>query len=300
MSTVVVTGAHGLVGSEAVAWFCERGHDVVGIDNDMRARFFGVDASTAWQGARLVSAYPKYRAVDADIRDLSAIERVFEDYSSSIDLVVHTAAQPSHDWAAREPFTDFTVNANGTLLLLECTRRLASNATFIFTSTNKVYGDRPNELPLVELDRRWEIDPSHAYREGVPEDMSLDQTTHSLFGASKVAADLLVQEYGRYFGSRPECFEAVASRGPRTPERNCTVSWPTWSNAWYRARHIGYSDTTESKSETTFTATISLTPFGISTSTREWGKSTTSGAAGIVTVRSWKPSHSVRRLPGNG
>ena len=214
MSTVVVTGAHGLVGSEAVAWFCERGHDVVGIDNDMRARFFGVDASTAWQGARLVSAYPKYRAVDADIRDLSAIERVFEDYSSSIDLVVHTAAQPSHDWAAREPFTDFTVNANGTLLLLECTRRLASNATFIFTSTNKVYGDRPNELPLVELDRRWEIDPSHAYREGVPEDMSLDQTTHSLFGASKVAADLLVQEYGRYFGIRTGVFRGGCLTGP--------------------------------------------------------------------------------------
>jgi CDP-paratose 2-epimerase len=131
MSTVVVTGAHGLVGSEAVAWFCEKGHDVVGIDNDMRARFFGADASTAWQGARLQSLYPKYRAVDADIRDVSAIERVFGDYSSSIDLVIHTAAQPSHDWAAREPFTDFTVNANGTLHLLECTRELASNATQI-------------------------------------------------------------------------------------------------------------------------------------------------------------------------
>src|ERR1043166_1451489 len=175
MSTVVVTGAHGLVGSEAVAWFCERGHDVVGIDNDMRARFFGVDASTAWQGARLVSAYPKYRAVDADIRDLSAIERVFEDYSSSIVLVLHTAAQPSHDWAAREPFTDFTVNADGTLNLLEFTRRYAPEPVFIFTSTNKVYGDAPNHLPLVELETRWELDPNHPFSAaGIDETMSID------------------------------------------------------------------------------------------------------------------------------
>src|SRR5437667_3805889 len=215
MSTVVVTGAHGLVGSEAVAWFCEKGHDVVGIDNDMRARFFGVDASTAWQGARLQSAYPKYRAVDADIRDLSAIQRVFEDYSSSIDLVVHSAAQPSHDWAAREPFTDFTVNANGTLNMLEATRQFCPNASFIFTSTNKVYGDSPNSLPLVEQESRWEVDPVHKFADkGISEEMSIDRTLHSIFGASKVAADAMVQEYGRYFGMKTVCFRAGCLTGP--------------------------------------------------------------------------------------
>lgn len=214
MSTVIVTGAHGLVGSESVARFCEKGFDVIGIDNDMRARFFGPEASTTWQGERLRAAYPNYRGVDADIRDSAAIKRIFQDYSSSIELVIHTAAQPSHDWAAREPFTDFTVNANGTLNLLECTRRHASQATFIFTSTNKVYGDRPNELPLIEQELRWEIDPSHAWQAGIPEDMSLDQTTHSLFGASKVAADILVQEYGRYFGMKTGVFRGGCLTGP--------------------------------------------------------------------------------------
>ena len=214
MSTAIVTGAHGLVGSEAASWFCERGFDVVGIDNDMRARFFGPEASTTWQGERLRERYARYRGVDLDIRDIPGVERLFKDYSSSIDIVIHTAAQPSHDWAAREPHTDFTVNANGTLNLLECTRKYAPPATFIFTSTNKVYGDRPNELPLIEQDLRWEIDPSHDYQAGIPEDMSLDQTTHSLFGASKVAADMLVQEYGRYFGMKTGVFRGGCLTGP--------------------------------------------------------------------------------------
>ena len=144
MSTVIITGAHGLVGSEAVALFCEKGFDVIGIDNDLRANFFGPGASTMWQGELLRAAYPRYRSLSADIRDLAAMKRTFGEYSSSIELVIHTAAQPSHDWAAREPLTDFTVNANGALHLLECTRLYAPNATFIFTSTNKVYGDRPN------------------------------------------------------------------------------------------------------------------------------------------------------------
>lgn len=214
MPTVIVTGAHGLVGSESIARFCEKGFDVVGIDNDMRATFFGSEASTRWQGERLRGAYPKYRSVSADIRDNSTIDRIFSEYSSSIDLVIHTAAQPSHDWAAREPLTDFTVNANGTLNLLESTRLHAPKATFIFTSTNKVYGDRPNELPLIETDSRWEIDPSHAYQAGIPEDMSLDQTTHSVFGASKVAADVMVQEYGRYFGMKTGIFRGGCLTGP--------------------------------------------------------------------------------------
>lgn len=214
VSTVIVTGAHGLVGSESVARFCEEGFEVVGVDNNLRAHFFGPEASTEWQGERLRAAYPNYHCLDADIRDAGAIDRLFRDYSSSIDLVIHTAAQPSHDWAAREPFTDFTVNANGTLNLLECARQHAPQATFIFTSTNKVYGDRPNQLPLVEHDRRFEIDPSHPYQAGIPEEMSLDQTTHSLFGASKVAADVLVQEYGRYFGLKTGIFRGGCLTGP--------------------------------------------------------------------------------------
>jgi CDP-paratose 2-epimerase len=180
----------------------------------MRARFFGPDASTRWQGERLREIFPRYSSVEADIRTLADLEKVFDQHSSSIELVVHTAAQPSHDWAAREPFTDFTVNANGTLNLLECTRKYAPKAAFIFTSTNKVYGDRPNELPLIEQEFRWEIDPSHAYCQGIDESMSLDQTTHSLFGASKVAADVLVQEYGRYFGMNTGVFRGGCLTGP--------------------------------------------------------------------------------------
>lgn len=141
--------------------------------------------------------------------------RLFAEYGSDIEAVIHTAAQPSHDWAAREPFTDFTVNANGTLNLLEATRRHCPQASFIFTSTNKVYGDTPNALPLVERDTRWELDPSHPWAEyGIPEEMSIDQTKHSLFGASKVAADVLVQEYGRYFGMNTVCFRGGCLTGP--------------------------------------------------------------------------------------
>jgi CDP-paratose 2-epimerase len=149
-----------------------------------------------------------------DIRDQAQIFRIFEHYRTAISLVLHTAAQPSHDWAARDPITDFTVNANGTSVLLEATRRFAPEAVFISMSTNKVYGDLPNELPLIELDTRWEIDPNHPYAQGIPESMSIDRTMHSLFGASKVAADVLVQEYGRYFGMKTACFRGGCLTGP--------------------------------------------------------------------------------------
>jgi CDP-paratose 2-epimerase len=214
LPTVLITGAHGLIGSESVAEFCRLGYDVVGIDNDLRAHFFGPEASTKWQAVRLREAFPKYRSVDADIRSFPEMERIFQEHSSSLELVIHTAAQPSHDWAAREPHTDFTVNANGTLNLLECTRKHAPKAVFIFTSTNKVYGDTPNELPLVEQPTRWEIEPGHLYSDGIDETMSIDQTTHSLFGASKVAADVLVQEYGRYFGMNTGVFRGGCLTGP--------------------------------------------------------------------------------------
>ncbi len=216
MAVVIVTGSAGLIGSEAAAHFGGLGLDVVGIDNDMRSYFFGADASTAWNRSRLEAALGKrYGHVNADIRDAAAVDRVFAEHGNAIVLVIHAAAQPSHDWAAREPHTDFSVNAVGTLNLLESTRRHAPEAAFVFTSTNKVYGDRPNGLPLEETATRWEIESSHAYfAEGIPESMSIDESTHSLFGASKVAADVLVQEYGRYFDMRTACFRGGCLTGP--------------------------------------------------------------------------------------
>jgi CDP-paratose 2-epimerase len=216
MTVAVVTGSAGLIGSEAAAHFAARGLDVVGVDNDMRRRFFGPEASTRWQRRRLKNELgPRYRHVLADIRDDGAIDRLFHHYGKDIALVVHTAAQPSHDWAAQAPKVDFGVNALGTLNLLEATRRFAPRAVFIFTSTNKVYGDTPNRLPLVEQEMRWEIEPWHRYAGGIAEDMSIDHTLHSLFGASKVAADVLVQEYGRYFGLATTVFRGGCLTGPR-------------------------------------------------------------------------------------
>ena len=215
MSVAVITGSAGLVGSEAVAYFASLGMDVIGIDNGMRAKFFGQEASTRWVKERLVKEVSSYRHYDADIRDYAEISNIFSIYGNEIALVIHTAAQPSHDWAAQEPFTDFSVNANGTSVMLEATRNHAPEAAFIFTSTNKVYGDAPNYLPLCELGTRWEIDPAHPYYvNGIPETMSIDQTMHSLFGASKVAADVLVQEYGRYFGMKTACFRGGCLTGP--------------------------------------------------------------------------------------
>jgi CDP-paratose 2-epimerase len=215
VSVAVVTGSTGLIGAEAAAHFGGLGLDVVGVDNDMRSVFFGPEASTAWTRRRLEEELGSgYRHDDLDVRDREAIDALFRRHGAAIELVVHAAAQPSHDWAAREPFTDFDINAVGTLNLLEATRLRAPEATFIFTSTNKVYGDTPNRLPLVELDTRWELEPSHTYYDGIREDMSIDHTLHSLFGASKVAADVLVQEYGRYFGLRTASFRGGTLTGP--------------------------------------------------------------------------------------
>ena len=215
MSVALITGSAGLVGSEAVAYFASLGMDVVGIDNGMRADFFGPEASTDWVRNRLRAEVPRYRHYEVDIRDTSGISKIFARYRHAIVLIIHTAAQPSHDWAATNPTVDFTVNANGTSVMLEAARQYAREAVFIFTSTNKVYGDLPNLLPLVELETRWEVDSAHPYAaKGIPESMSIDQTTHSLFGVSKVAADLLVQEYGRYFGMKTACFRGGCLTGP--------------------------------------------------------------------------------------
>jgi CDP-paratose 2-epimerase len=214
MSVVIVTGSAGLIGSEASRHFAGAGLDVVGIDNDMRKFFFGEEASTAWNRQRLEAEVKGYTHNDLDIRDREGMGALFRRYGKDIKLIVHTAAQPSHDWAAKDPFSDFTVNANGTLNLLQAARETCPDAVFLFTSTNKVYGDLPNELPLVEQEKRWEIDAGHRYHSGIAEDMSIDQSKHSLFGASKVAADVLVQEYGRYFGMKTAVFRGGCLTGP--------------------------------------------------------------------------------------
>lgn len=215
MKIVVITGSAGLIGSEATRFFAKQGFEIVGIDNNLRRVFFGEDASTDWNRDQLEDELGQgYHHHNIDIRDSDKVNAIFREFSSDIVLVIHTAAQPSHDWAARDPQMDFTVNANGTLNLLEATRQHAVKAPFIFTSTNKVYGDTPNHLPLIEQEQRWEIDPTHRFAKGIGEDMSIDRTLHSLFGASKVAADVLVQEYGRYFGMLTACFRGGCLTGP--------------------------------------------------------------------------------------
>jgi CDP-paratose 2-epimerase len=214
MPTAIITGSGGLIGSETVRYFIERGYDVIGLENDMRAAFFGAEASTAAVSRSLRMAYPQFLSLDVDIRDTEAVMRTVSRYRRDLELIVHTAAQPSHDWAASDPHTDFDVNARGTLNLLEAARRFACDATFVFTSTNKVYGDRPNHLPLVELDTRLELPPEHRYFSGIDTSMSIDATLHSLFGVSKAAADLMVQEYGRYFGMPTVCFRGGCLTGP--------------------------------------------------------------------------------------
>jgi CDP-paratose 2-epimerase len=216
MPVALVTGSGGLIGSESVRHFVEAGYEVVGLENDMRARFFGPDASTAHTSETLASLYPnEFRSLEIDIRDAEGVARVFAERAKDVEIVIHTAAQPSHDWAASDPQTDFGVNANGTLNLLEATRRHAPAATFVFCSTNKVYGDLPNSLPLIELDQRLELPEDHSYHRGIDTSMSIDSSTHSLFGVSKAAADLLVQEYGRYFGMPTVCFRGGCLTGPK-------------------------------------------------------------------------------------
>jgi len=249
MSIAIITGSAGLIGSEAVRHFISQGMDVIGVDNDMRARFFGQEASTKWMQQELLETYSRhYRHYDVDIRNQHAVEELFQKYGDQVSLIIHTAAQPSHDWAAREPHTDFSVNAVGTLNLLEATRQYCPEAVFIFTSTNKVYGDTPNRLPLIELENRWEIAPGHEFEIGINESMSIDQTKHSLFGASKVAADVMVQEYGRYFDMKTACFRGGCLTGPNHSGTQlhgflaylmkCTVTGIPYSIFGYKGKQV--------------------------------------------------------------
>lgn len=249
MGVVLVTGSAGLIGSEAVHFFANKGLVVVGVDNDLRASFFGPNASTKWNRDLLKEKYGKqYRHCDVDIRNREAIESIFREYSCDLEVIIHTAAQPSHDWAAKDPHEDFTVNANGTLVLLEATRQFAPKAVFIFTSTNKVYGDTPNLLPLRELETRWEIEPGHRYELGIDESMSIDSSKHSLFGASKVAGDVLVQEYGRYFGMKTASFRGGCLTGPAHSGAQlhgflaylmqCTISGSPYTIFGYKGKQV--------------------------------------------------------------
>jgi len=216
MPVAIITGSGGLIGSEATRYFVEQGFDVVGLDNDMRSYFFGPEATTAPTTQRLQDELgSSFTALSLDIRDQEGVDRVVAEHAADLELIVHTAAQPSHDWAAREPFTDFSVNATGTLNLLQAARTHKPDATFVFTSTNKVYGDTPNFLPLEEHELRLELPEDHRWYGGIDLEMSIDTCTHSLFGASKAAADLLVQEYGRYFDMPTVCFRGGCLTGPQ-------------------------------------------------------------------------------------
>jgi CDP-paratose 2-epimerase len=249
MSTAIVTGATGLVGAEVVRLFHAEGMDVVGIDNDMRRQFFSGVAPDDAIRKELSSSLKRYVHSDHDIRDEEALDALFARYGRNISVVVHTAAQPSHDWAAQNPLVDFSVNATGTLVLLEAARKHCPEAAFVFCSTNKVYGARPNELPLLEQQTRWEIETRHSYFErGIPEDMSIDRTMHSLFGVSKAAADLMVQEYGVYFGMKTAVFRAGCITGSRhrgTKQHgflaflaNCVASGQTYEVIGYGGKQV--------------------------------------------------------------
>ena len=211
MNTLIVTGSSGLIGSECVTYFDERGWKTHGIDNNMRKDFFGEDGDTSWNLTRIKACTKNFQHHNTDIRNRSLILNLIEKIKP--DFVIHCAAQPSHDLASMRPFDDFDVNALGTMNILEATRRHAPDAVFCFMSTNKVYGDTPNELPLKELETRWDYADPKNYK-GIDECMRIDQSKHSIFGADKVAGDIMVQEYGRYFGMKTACFRGGCLTGP--------------------------------------------------------------------------------------
>ena len=214
MSVVIITGSTGLVGSEAVNFFCEKGFDVIGIDNNLRKFFFGKDGSTSWIKNRLLKKNNNFKNFSTDIRNFENLSKIFKKYSKNISLILHCAAQPSHDYGTLHPKIDFDVNAKGTLNLLELTKKYCPNSPFIFVSTNKVYGDNPNNLKIIEKKTRWELNKKDKYFKGIDENFSIDQCTHSFFGVSKTYADLIVQEYGKNIGLKTVCFRGGCITGP--------------------------------------------------------------------------------------
>lgn len=214
MGVAIVTGSGGLVGSESVRHLVAQGHDVIGLENDMRASFFGAGASTRRVSERLAEELPEFRWLELDIRDREGVERLFAEHGGRIEAIVHAAAQPSHDWAAGDPHTDWSVNATGTLNLLQAARDHCPATPFVFLSTNKVYGDTPNFLPLVDAGSRLELPEDHRWFGGIDTEMSIDRCMHSLFGVSKASADLMVQEYGRYFDMPTVALRCGCLTGP--------------------------------------------------------------------------------------
>ena len=214
MSIVIITGANGLVGSEAVSFFSKKKYTVIGIDNNLRKFFFGEDGSTSWIKRKIIKENKNYIHHNIDIRNSQALNKLFKSYKNDISLIIHCAAQPSHDYGKNYPQIDFNVNATGTLNLLELTKKYCLNSPFIFMSTNKVYGDNPNKLKILEKRTRYELSKNDKFYNGVNEKLSIDDCTHSFFGVSKTYADLIVQEYGRNVGLKTVCFRAGCITGP--------------------------------------------------------------------------------------
>ena len=214
MSVVIITGSSGLVGSESVEFFCKKGFDVVGIDNNLRNHFFGKDGSTIWVKKKLLNKHKNFKSNNIDIRNFNSIEKIFKIYKKKISLIIHCAAQPSHDYGKKFPILDFNVNATGTLNLLELTKRYCPDSPFIFMSTNKVYGDNPNKLKIIEKSKRWELKEKDTFFKGIDEKFSIDNCTHSFFGVSKTYADLIVQEYGKNIGLKTVSFRGGCITGP--------------------------------------------------------------------------------------
>ena len=214
MSVVIITGSSGLVGSESVEFFCKKGFDVVGIDNNLRNHFFGKDGSTIWVKKKLLNKHKNFKSNNIDIRNFNSVEKIFKKYKKNISLIIHCAAQPSHDYGKKFPILDFNVNATGTLNLLELTKRYCPDSPFIFMSTNKVYGDNPNKLKIIEKSKRWELKEKDIFFKGIDEKFSIDNCTHSFFGVSKTYADLIVQEYGKNIGLKTVSFRGGCITGP--------------------------------------------------------------------------------------
>ena len=214
MSLALITGSTGLVGSEAVNFFHDKGFDVIGIDNNLRKFFFGKNGSTSWLRAKLFKRNKNFQNFNVDIRNKLALKKIFRKYSGKISIIIHCAAQPSHDYGKNYPFLDFHVNATGTLNLLELTKIYSPDSPFIFMSTNKVYGDNPNKLKIYEKKTRWELKKDDKNFRGIKENFSLDNATHSFFGVSKTYADLIVQEYGKNVGLKTVCFRGGCITGP--------------------------------------------------------------------------------------